>query len=95
MSSDSTDRVYEKLDGFALILGASSGFGEACAIQLARAGLHVIGVHLDRRATMPHVEEIQARIRDAGREAWFYNVNAADEAKRHEGLDDVKVEIFC
>ena len=29
----------------------------------------VIGVHLDRRATQPHVDEIQAKIRDAGREA--------------------------
>jgi enoyl-[acyl-carrier protein] reductase III len=84
------DRVHEKLDGFALVLGASSGFGEACSIQLARHGMDVVGVHLDRRATQPHVEEIQAKIRDTGRQAWFYNVNAADETKRREVLDDVK-----
>ena len=77
------------LDGWALILGASSGFGAAASLALARAGVNVIGVHLDRRATMPQVERLTSDIRGAGREAWFYNVNAADPAKRAEVLDDV------
>lgn len=90
MSSDPRDSVQANLDGFAVILGASSGFGEACALALAKAGLSIVGVHLDRRSTMPHVEEIQGQIRALGREAWFYNVNAADEGKRREVLDDVQ-----
>jgi enoyl-[acyl-carrier protein] reductase III len=69
---------------WALILGASSGFGEATAIELARAGMNIFGVHLDRRATLPHVEEIQNAIRALGREPVFFNVNAADEEKRQE-----------
>lgn len=93
MSTDPRDSLQPKLDGFALVLGASSGFGEACSISLARAGMNIIGVHLDRRSTMPHVDEIQAKIREAGREAWFYNVNAADEGKRREVLDDVKKKL--
>src|SRR5512134_4144889 len=71
-----------RLEGWALVLGASSGFGEATSLSLARAGLHVFGVHLDRRATLPNVERIVGEIRALGREAHFFNVNAADEEKR-------------
>ncbi len=77
------------LDGWALILGASSGFGEAAALSLARAGMNVIGVHLDRRSTMPNVERIKSTIEELGRSAWFFNVNAADGAKRAEVLATV------
>jgi len=45
---------------WALILGASSGFGEATAMELARAGMNIFGVHLDRRDKLPHVAEIQS-----------------------------------
>jgi NAD(P)-dependent dehydrogenase (short-subunit alcohol dehydrogenase family) len=73
-----------KLSGWALILGASSGFGEATALELARRGMDVFGVHLDRRATLPNAERIVAEIRALGRQAEFWNVNAADEQKRRE-----------
>jgi enoyl-[acyl-carrier protein] reductase III len=72
------------LSGWALVLGASSGFGEATSLALARAGLNVFGVHLDRRATLPNVERIVADVRALGREAHFFNVNAADDEKRVE-----------
>lgn len=74
---------------WALILGASSGFGEACSIALAAAGMNIVGVHLDRRATLAHVEEVKSKIRAAGREATFFNLNAADPEKRKEVLDAV------
>ena len=73
-----------RLDGWALVLGASSGFGEAVSLALARAGMHIFGVHLDRKATLGNVERITADIRAAGREARFFNVNAADADKRAE-----------
>jgi NAD(P)-dependent dehydrogenase (short-subunit alcohol dehydrogenase family) len=72
------------LSGWGLILGASSGFGEATALALARHGVDIFGVHLDRRATMPNVERIVAEIRGLGRQAEFFNLNAADEDKRRE-----------
>ncbi len=71
---------------WALILGASSGFGEATSLELARSGYDIIGVHLDRKATLPHVEEVIAGIRAAGRQAVFFNVNAADPERRVEVL---------
>jgi NAD(P)-dependent dehydrogenase (short-subunit alcohol dehydrogenase family) len=86
---DTSDIPLPALDGWALILGASSGFGESAALALAEAGLDIVGVHLDRRATMPNVERITTTIRERGREAWFFNVNAADAEKRAEVLDEV------
>ena len=73
-----------RLSGWALVLGASSGFGEATSLALARAGLNVFGVHLDRKATLPNVERITGEIRALGREARFFNVNAADPERRVE-----------
>jgi len=80
----STDASPITLRGWALVLGASSGFGAATSLALARAGLHVFGVHLDRKATLPNVERLVGEITALGRQARFFNVNAADEEKRAE-----------
>jgi len=74
---------------WALILGASSGFGGATARELARNGFDIIGVHLDRKATAHFAEEVKADIVAAGQEAMFFNVNAASDERRAEVLDAV------
>ncbi|MHB8421087.1 MAG: enoyl-ACP reductase FabI [Myxococcales bacterium] len=81
------------LSGWALVLGASSGFGGACALELARAGMDVFGVHLDRKATLPMAEKVQADIQALGREAVFFNVNAADEEKQQEVLGHLEARL--
>src|SRR6266540_3902983 len=68
-----------RLTDWALVLGASSGFGAATSLALARAGLNIFGVHLDRKATLPNAERLATDIKALGRDAHFYNVNAADE----------------
>ena len=80
------------LDGqWAVILGASSGFGAACATALAEAGMHIFGVHLDRRSTMANVDRIVETITsEHGREAVFHNINAADAERRAAALDDLR-----
>jgi len=65
-------------------LGASSGFGQAAAVALARAGWDIFGVHLDRKATLPQAQRVASEIVAAGRSAEFFNVNAADDANRAE-----------
>jgi len=78
------------LVNWALILGASSGFGGACALELARKGMNIFGVHLDRQATMPMVDHLMRDIKHTGSKAVFYNINAADAIKRNETLDDIQ-----
>lgn len=75
---------------WALILGASSGFGEAAAIELAGLGFNIVGVHLDRKSTLPNAERIVAKIRELGREVLFFNANAADPDKRADILKAMK-----
>ncbi len=82
----------QSLEGWALILGASSGFGEAIALELARSGMDIFGVHLDRKGTLPNVERIQSEITALGRESVFFNVNAADAEKRAGVLDAIRAK---
>ena len=72
---------------WALVLGASSGFGEATSLALARSGFDIFGVHLDRKATLPNAQRIVAEIEAMGRRAEFFNLNAADEERRTQVLD--------
>jgi enoyl-[acyl-carrier protein] reductase III len=80
----SADASPIKLSGWALILGASSGFGAATSLALARAGCDIFGVHFDRKSTLPNAERVADGIKALGREARFFNVNAADEERRAE-----------
>jgi NAD(P)-dependent dehydrogenase (short-subunit alcohol dehydrogenase family) len=82
-----------RLSGWALVLGASSGFGEAAALAFAEAGMSIAGVHLDRKATLPNAERIAGEVRRLGREALFFNVNAADPDRRKEVLDALEREL--
>src|SRR6266545_815407 len=79
-----------RLSGWALILGASSGFGGTVSLALAEAGMSIVGVHLDRKATLANAERIAGEVRGHGREALFFNVNAADPDRRTEVLDAVQ-----
>lgn len=76
--------MTEREARWALVLGSSSGFGEAACRTFARAGWDVFGVHLDRREGLKHAEEIVAELRGLGREVHFFNANAADADRRAE-----------
>jgi enoyl-[acyl-carrier protein] reductase III len=79
-----------KSNEWALILGASSGFGAAAAVELAKHGMNIFGIHLDRQATMVNVQNLTKEINRTGAKAVFYNINAADSIKRNETMDDIQ-----
>ncbi len=78
---------------WALILGASSGFGAASAIELARCGMNIFGVHLDRKPTLPNAEAVRDAIEKEGRQVEFFNLNAAEASKRVTVLDRVREKL--
>jgi enoyl-[acyl-carrier protein] reductase III len=82
-----TDAPALRLSGWALVLGASSGFGAATAVALAEAGCDVFGVHLDRRATQANADRVVADVQARGRRARLFNVNAADAERRAEVVE--------
>ncbi len=75
---------------WALILGASSGFGGAAAIELARRGMNIFGVHFDRAVTMPNVERVKNQIEQTGSKAIFFNINASDPERRKDTAETIK-----
>jgi enoyl-[acyl-carrier protein] reductase III len=75
---------------WALILGASSGFGAASARALARAGMDIFGVHLDLKSTLPRAKQVIADVEALSRRAVFFNKNAADARKRGQILDKMQ-----
>ena len=75
---------------WALILGASSGFGGATAVELARHGMNICGVHFDRAATIPNAEKVKADCEAQGVKTLFFNVNATDADKRKDVVDSLE-----
>jgi len=82
--------MTDSRERWALILGGSSGMGEASALALAKAGYRICGIHLDFRAALQHVEEIKQQIVAAGSEALYINMNAADDEKRAGALQALR-----
>jgi enoyl-[acyl-carrier protein] reductase III len=78
---------------WALILGASSGFGAATSKELAKSGFGIFGVHFDLRSTLPNAVAVQDAVKAEGQEALFFNINAADPGKRAAALDDVRAKV--
>ena len=75
---------------WALILGASSGFGAAASRALAREGMNIFGVHLDPRSTLDRARAVVADIESCGVRAFFFNTNAADARRRARVLPKIK-----
>ena len=87
----SVDYKFKKTD-WAVILGVSSGFGAAAAIELARHGMNICGIHFDRSATLPNAEKTKKEIEACGVKALFFNINASAPEKRIEVVQALSKE---
>ena len=76
-------------DLYALILGVSSGFGKATALELAKKGYNIYGVHLDMGKGRQQAEEFRSELEEIGVKAIFFNANAADDSVRKEIIDNI------
>jgi NAD(P)-dependent dehydrogenase (short-subunit alcohol dehydrogenase family) len=70
---------------WAVILGASSGFGLATAKKLAREGMSVCAIHRDRRGAMERIEKEFDSIREHGNGLLALNLDALSA----EGINSV------
>lgn len=77
----------------ALILGSSSGFGRATAIELAKKGYNIFGLHLDMGSGRKKAEETVEIIKSFGVEAMFINANAIDENVREKSIATIKEKL--
>ena len=83
-------RQNDTRERWAVILGASSGFGAAAGRSLASEGYGIIGVHLDLRGTIELANSVRDEIAATGSPVVFHNMNAADEGKRHMVVEQTK-----
>jgi enoyl-[acyl-carrier-protein] reductase (NADH) len=78
---------------FALILGVSSGFGKATALELARKGYNIYGVHLDMGAKKKEVELFRQELEALGVVAQFFNANAASDDARAKIISAIQKDL--
>ena len=86
------------MSDWAVILGASSGIGAACAKELARKGMNIFGVYL--RKPKDHIQKMKDELEKYGIDVIFKKMSASNEDKRAEAIkelksiDNIRVKVF-
>jgi NAD(P)-dependent dehydrogenase (short-subunit alcohol dehydrogenase family) len=73
---------------WALILGASSGIGAACAKKLAESGMNIYGIYLRKPQSV--IDELESYIKSQNVEVKFHKMNAMNDEKRQEVINNLK-----
>ena len=73
---------------WALILGASSGIGAACAKKLAESGLNIYGIYLRKPTSV--IDELTDYIKSQNVDVCFHKMNAMNQDKRSEVMNNLK-----
>jgi NAD(P)-dependent dehydrogenase (short-subunit alcohol dehydrogenase family) len=75
---------------YAMILGVSSGFGKATALELASKGYNIYGVHMDMGAGKEEAEKLRLELEAMGVQAKFFNKNAASDKTRTKVIEEIQ-----
>ena len=78
---------------YAVILGASSGFGLATAKKLAKEGMNIVAIHRDFKSSMSEINKHFDEIRSNGVNLITYNANALSNETQDEIITEL-VETF-
>ena len=76
------------MKSWALILGASSGIGAACAKKLAESGMNIYGIYLRKPQSV--IDELESYIKSQNVEVKFHKMNAMNDEKRQEVINNLK-----
>jgi len=76
------------MKSWVLILGASSGIGAKCAIELAKSGMNIFGIYL--RKPKDHIKKLTNQIKSTGVQVIYRKINAANEESRQEIIGELK-----
>tara|TARA_B100000029_G_C17561744_1_gene953637 strand:+ start:1218 stop:1982 length:765 start_codon:yes stop_codon:yes gene_type:complete len=76
------------MKNWALILGASSGIGAACAKKLADSGFNIYGIYLRKPKSV--IDELETYIKSKNVEVYFHKMNAMNEDKQLEVINNLK-----
>jgi len=78
------------MNDWALILGASSGIGAACAKALAEKGMNIYGLYLRKKQS--HIDELINDLSKYGVKVIYKKANAANEQNIKEIVDELQAK---
>ena len=76
------------MKNWALILGASSGIGAACAKRLAKNGVNIYGVHLRKKSDQ--INDLINQMSQYNVKVIFKKANVSNDEQRKEIIQDLK-----
>ena len=76
------------MKNWALILGGSSGIGEACAERLAKNGVNIYGLYLRKRKD--DIRALTEKLSGYGVEVIYKKANASNDDNRREIIEELK-----
>ncbi|MET1255386.1 SDR family oxidoreductase [Aliikangiella maris] len=72
-----------------LILGVSSGIGQACARSLSEAGWNILGVHFDIAEREQEINELKSALEKNSERVVFFNRNADSKKERLAIVEEI------